>query len=212
MIFKCSSWQLGSRINFERRLINGRRLVNFSLSTQRNKKGTQQDLQTKLRDKAAPAGDKDWEVKVKQFVPVQSAAEEAAALSSVKGTPSLSKQMAASTLTPDVVENIYMPKFRLMVRREPAFAGIGAIFNAINLRFAREELKKSNRFNSTENGIKFDNAVAGLVASVAQYGGATIKGLENGGVTLSAGWLRWGQRLELAAKYGGAVVGLFSCH
>jgi hypothetical protein len=169
-----------------------------------------QDLQTKLRDKAAPAGDKDWEVKVKQFVPVQSAAEEAAALSSVKGTPSLSKQMAASTLTPDVVENIYMPKFRLMARGEPAFAGIGAIFNAINLRFAREELRKSNRFNSTENGIKFDNAVAGVVASVAQYGGATIKGFENGGVKLSAGWLRWGQHLELAAKYGGAVVGFVS--
>jgi hypothetical protein len=169
-----------------------------------------QDLETKLRDKAAPAGDKDWDVKVKQFVPVQSAADEAAALSSVKGTPSVSKKMAASTLTPDVVENIYMPKFRLMARGEPAFAGIGAIFNAINLRFAREELKKSNRFNATENGIKFDNAVAGLVASVAQYGGATIKGLRNGGVKLSAGWLRWGNRLELAAKYGGAVVGLVS--
>jgi hypothetical protein len=46
-------------------------------------------LQTKLRDKAATEGDKDWEVKVKQFVPVQSAADEAAALSSVKGTPSV---------------------------------------------------------------------------------------------------------------------------
>lgn len=169
-----------------------------------------QDLQAKLREKAAPAGDKDWEVKVKQFVPVRSAAEEAAALSSVKGTPSMSKQMAASMLTPDVVENIYMPKFRLMARGESAFSGIGAIFNAINLRLAREELKKSNRFNATENGIKFDNAVAGLVASVAQYGGATIKGLENGGAKLSAGWLRWGQRLELAGKYGGAVVGLVS--
>ena len=169
-----------------------------------------QDLQTKLRDKAAPAGDKDWEVKVKQFVPVQSAADEAAALSSVKGTPSVSKQMAAATLTPDVVENIYMPKFRLMAKGEPGFAGIGAIFNAINLRLARAELKKSNRFNETENGIKFDNAVAGLVASVAQYGGATIKGLENGGVKLSAGWLRWAHRLELAGTFGGAAVGLVS--
>ena len=169
-----------------------------------------QDLQTKLHDKAAPAGAKDYEVKVKQFVPVQSAADEAAALSSVKGTPTMSKQMAVSTLTPDVVENIYMPKFRLMARGEPGFAGIGAIFNAINLRLARAELKKSNRFNATENGIKFDNAVAGLVASVAQYGGATIKGLENGGVKLSGSWLRWGHRLELAGKYGGAVVGLVS--
>jgi len=169
-----------------------------------------QDLQTKLRDKAAPAGDKDLEVKVKQFVPVQSNAEEAAALSSVKGTRSLSQQMVASTLTPDVVENIYMPKFRLMAKGEPGFAGIGAIFNAINLHLARAELKKSNRFNETENGVKFDNAVAGLVASVAQYGGATIKGLENGGVNLSAGWLRWGHRLELAGKYGGAIVGLVS--
>ena len=169
-----------------------------------------QDLQTKLRDKAAPAGDKDLEVKVKQFVPVQSNAEEAAALYSVKGTRSLSQQMVASTLTPDVVENIYMPKFRLMAKGEPGFAGIGAIFNAINLHLARAELKKSNRFNETENGVKFDNAVAGLVASVAQYGGATIKGLENGGVNLSAGWLRWGHRLELAGKYGGAIVGLVS--
>ncbi len=167
-----------------------------------------EDVQTKLREKAAPAGEKDWEVKVKQFVPVQSAADEAADLSSVKGTPSLSKKMAASMLTPDVVENIYMPKFRLMARGEPAFAGIGAIFNAINLRFAREELRKSNRFNATENRIKFDNAVAGLTASVAQYGGAAIKGLENGGVKLSGGWLRWAHRLELAGKYGGAVVGL----
>jgi hypothetical protein len=105
---------------------------------------------------------------------------------------------------------IYMPKFRLMAKGEPEFAGIGAIFNAINLRLAREELKKSNHFNKTENTIKFDNAVAGLVASVAQHGGATIKGLENGGVKLSAGWLRWGHRLELAGRYGGAVVGLVS--
>jgi hypothetical protein len=29
-------------------------------------------------------------------------------------------------------------------------------------------------------------------------------------VKLSAGWLRWGHRLELGAKYGGAVVGLVS--
>ncbi len=169
-----------------------------------------QDLQTKLRDKAAPAGDKDWEVKVKQFVPVRSAAEEAAALSSVKGTPSISKQMAASTLTPDVVENIYMPKFRLMARGEPAFAGIGAIFNAINLRLAREELKKSNRFNATENGIKFDNAVAGLVASVAQYGGSALEQLEKGGVELSERLAKFGRFLRIVGRYGGAVVGLVS--
>jgi hypothetical protein len=169
-----------------------------------------QDLQKKLRDKATPAGDKDWEVKVKQFVPVQSAADEAAALSSVKGTPSVSKQMAASTLTPDVVENIYMPKFRLMARGEPAFAGIGAIFNAINLRFAREELRKSNRFNSTENGIKFDNAVAGLVASVAQYGGSSLEQLEKGGVALSERLAKFGRFLTVVGRYGGAVVGLVS--
>ena len=169
-----------------------------------------QDLQTQLRDKAAPAGDKDWEVKVKQFVPVQSAADEAAALSSVKETPSMSKQMAASMLTPDVVENIYMPKFRLMARGEPAFAGIGAIFNAINLRFAREELRKSNRFNSTENGIKFDNAVAGLVASVAQYGGSALEQGEKGGVELSDRLAKFGRMLRIAGRYAGAVVGLVS--
>jgi len=39
---------------------------------------------------------------------------------------------------------------------------------------------------------------------------AAIKGLDNGGVSLSAGWLRWGHRLELAGKYGGAIVGLVS--
>ena len=169
-----------------------------------------QDLQTKLRDKAAPAGDKDWEVKVKQFLPVQSAADEAAALSSVKGTRSLSKEMAASMLTPDVVENIYMRKFRLMARGEPAFAGIGAIFNAINLRLAREELRKSNRFNATENGIKFDNAVAGLVASVAQYGGSALEQLEKGGVELSERVAGFGRFLRIVGRFGGAVVGLVS--
>ncbi|CAB3675410.1 T6SS effector BTH_I2691 family protein [Trinickia soli] len=169
-----------------------------------------QDLQTKLREKAAPAGDKDWEVKVKQFVPVQSEADEAAALSSVKGTRSLSPQQAASMLTPDVVENIYMPKFRLMARGEPAFAGIGAIFNAINLRFAREELRKSNRFNSTENGIKFDNAIGGLVASVAQYGGSALEQLEKGGVELSERLAKFGRFLRIVGRFGGAVVGFVS--
>ncbi|CAN7620498.1 hypothetical protein LJR230_004518 [Trinickia sp. LjRoot230] len=167
------------------------------------------DLQTKLREKAAP-GDKDWEVKVKQFIPVQSAEQEAANLSSVKGTPSVSKQMAASMLTPDVVENIYLPKFRLMARGEPAFAGIGAIFNAINLRLAREELKKSNRFNATENAIKFDNAVAGLTASVAQYGGSALEQLEKGGVKLSERLAGFGRFLRVAGKFGGAVVGFVS--
>ena len=169
-----------------------------------------QDLQTKLHDKAAPAGAKDYEVKVKQFVPVQSAADEAAALSSVKGTPTMSKQMAVSTLTPDVVENIYMPKFRLMARGEPGFAGIGAIFNAINLRLARAELKKSNRFNATENGIKFDNAVAGLVASVAQYGGSALDQLAKGGVDLSERLAGFGRFLRIVGRYAGAVVGLVS--
>ncbi|CAN7529742.1 hypothetical protein LJR230_003632 [Trinickia sp. LjRoot230] len=168
------------------------------------------DLQTKLREKAAPAGDKDWEVKVKQFIPVQSAEQEAAALSSVKGTPSVSKQMAASMLTPDVVENIYMPKFRLMAKGEPAFAGIGAIFNAINLRLAREELRKSNRFNATENAIKFDNAVAGLVASVAQYGHAAIESFEKSGAKVGARWLKLGRIMEIVGMLGGAVVGLVS--
>jgi hypothetical protein len=169
-----------------------------------------QDLQTKLRDKAAPAGDKDLEVKVKQFVPVQSNAEEAAALSSVKGTRSLSQQMVASTLTPDVVENIYMPKFRLMAKGEPGFAGIGAIFNAINLHLARAELKKSNRFNETENGVKFDNAVAGLVASVAQYGGSALEQLEKGHVELSGRLAMFGRFLRTVGRYGGAIVGLVS--
>jgi hypothetical protein len=169
-----------------------------------------QGLQTKLRDKAATEGDKDWEVKVKQFVPVQSAADEAAALSSVKGAPSMSKKMAASTLTPDVVENIYMPKFRLMAKGERGFAGIGAIFNAINLRFAREELKKSNHFNKTENTIKFDNAAAGLIASISQYGHAAIDSIEKSGAKVGTGWLKLGRFMDLLGKFGGAVVGLIS--
>jgi hypothetical protein len=167
-----------------------------------------QDVQKGLQQKAAPAGEKDWEVKAKQFVLVQSPEKEAANLASVKSSASISSQMAAATLTPDVVEQIYMPKFRLVARGEPAFAGIGAIFNAINLRLARAELKKSNRFNETENGIKFDNAVAGLVASVAQYSGSTLEHLEKGGVALSEGLARWGARFRSIGLYGGAVVGI----
>jgi hypothetical protein len=169
-----------------------------------------QDVQKGLQQKAAPAGDKDWEVKAKQFVLVQSPEQDAANLASVKSGPSVSSQMAAATLTPDVVEKIYMPKFRLVARGEPAFAGIGAIFNAINLRLARAELKKSNRFNETENGIKFDNAVAGLAASVAQYGAATLKSLDTGGVKLSDRLLRFVPGLEFIGIYGGAIVGLIS--
>jgi hypothetical protein len=169
-----------------------------------------QDLQKGLQEKAAPQGEqKDLEVKAKQFVLVQSPATEAAALASVKAKPGFEK-MAAATLTPDVVENIYMPKFRLVAKGEPAFAGIGAIFSLINLRFAREELKKANRFNQTENYVNFDNAIGGLAASVAQYGGATFKVFKDAGVKLSEGLAKVGRFLEIAGRFGGAVVGLVS--
>lgn len=167
-----------------------------------------QDVQQRLQEKAAPAGQKDWEIKAKQFVPVEVLPDEAAAMASMKPKPNLSVKMMAATLTPDVVEKIYMPKFRLFARGEPAYAGIGAIFNAINLRFAREELKKSNRFNTTENGVKFDNACAGLVVSVAQYSSATIEQLEKGGVKLSDRLLHWGEHVEFIGRYGGLAVGL----
>jgi hypothetical protein len=167
-------------------------------------------VKNRLQEKAPPAGEKDLEVKVKQFVAVQSAEEEAAALASVKAPPNVARKMAAATLTPDVVENIYMPKFRLVAKGEPGFAGIGAIFNAINLRFAREELKKSNHFNKTENTIKFDNAAAGLVASISQYGHAAIDSIERSGARVGGGWLKLSRFLEILGKFGGAVVGLVS--
>ena len=169
-----------------------------------------QDLQKALQEKAAPAGEKDWEVKAKQFVPVETLPDEAAAMAGMKPGPGVSVKMMAATLTPDVVEKIYMPKFRLFARGEPAYAGIGAIFNAINLRFAREELKKSNHFNSTENTIKFDNAAAGLVASVSQYGHHTIESIEKSGAKIGEGWLKLGRGMEIVGKFGGAVVGLIS--
>ena len=166
------------------------------------------EVQKGLQQKAAPAGEKDLEVKAKQFVLVQSQEQEAANLTSVKAGPNVSSQMAAATLTPDVVEKIYMPKFRLVARGEPAFAGIGAIFNAINLRLARAELKKSNRFNETENDVKFGNAVGGLVASVAQYSAATLESFEKGGVKLSESLLRFGPGFQFVGQFGGAAVGL----
>ncbi|ARK80145.1 hypothetical protein BOC40_06700 [Burkholderia pseudomallei] len=169
-----------------------------------------QDVQKKLQQKAVSARDKDWEVKAKQFVPVETLPDEAAAMSDIKVGPNMSKQMAAATLTPDVVDKIYMPKFRLFARGEPAYAGIGAIFTAINLRFAREELKKSNHFNSTENTIKFDNAAAGLVASVSQYGHVSIESIEKSGAKIAEGWLKLSKILEIVGKFGGAVVGLVS--
>ena len=170
-----------------------------------------QDLQKALQRKAAPAGgEKDWEVKAKQFVPVETLPDEATAVASLKPSPGVSAKMMAATLTPDVVEKIYMPKFRLFARGEPAYAGIGAIFNAINLRFAREELKKSNHFNSTENTIKFDNAAGGLVASVSQYGHVAIESIEKSGAKIGAGWLKLGKAMEMVGKFGGAVVGLVS--
>jgi len=101
-----------------------------------------------------------------------------------------------------------MPKFRLVARGEPAFAGIGAIFNAINLRLARAELKKSNRFNETENDVKFGNAVGGLVASVAQYSAATLESFEKGGVKLSESLLRFGPGFQFVGQFSGAAVGL----
>ena len=169
-----------------------------------------QDVQKKLQQKAASTGDKDLEVKAKQFVPVETLPDEAAAMANIKVGPNMSRQMAAATLTPDVVEQIYMPKFRLFARGEPAYAGIGAIFNAINLRLARAELKKSNHFNSTENTIKFDNAAAGLVASVSQYGHVAIESIEKSGAKVAEGWLKLSRVLEMVGKFGGAVVGLVS--
>ena len=170
-----------------------------------------QDLQKALQEKAAPAGgEKDWGVKVKQFVPVETLPDEAAVMAGIKSSPGVSAKMMAATLTPDVVEKIYMPKFRLFARGEPAYAGIGAIFNAINLRFAREELKKSNHFNSTENTIKFDNAAAGLVASVSQWGHEAVESIEKSGAKIGAGWLKLSRVMEILGKFGGAVVGIVS--
>ena len=168
-----------------------------------------QDLKKQLQDKANAGGGADPQIKAKQFVPVESPATEAAALAGVKAKPGFEK-LASATLTPDVVETIYMPKFRLMTKGEPGFAGIGAIFSAINLRFAREELKKANRFNQSEAGIKFDNAIGGLVASVAQYGSAAIDTVGKAGAQLGTGWLRLERFLNVAGRYGGAVVGLVS--
>ncbi|MGV4663043.1 T6SS effector BTH_I2691 family protein, partial [Burkholderia pseudomallei] len=168
-----------------------------------------QDLKKQLQDKANAGGGADPQIKAKQFVPVESPATEAAALAGVKAKPGFEK-LAGATLTPDVVETIYMPKFRLMTKGEPGFAGIGAIFSAINLRFAREELKKANRFNQSEAGIKFNNAIGGLVASVAQYGSAAIDTFGKAGAQLGTGWLRLERFLNVAGRYGGAVVGLVS--
>ena len=131
-------------------------------------------------------------------------------MAGIKSSPGVSAKMMAATLTPDVVEKIYMPKFRLFARGEPAYAGIGAIFNAINLRFAREELKKSNHFNSTENTIKFDNAAAGLVASVSQWGHEAVESIEKSGAKIGEGWLKLSRAMEMVGKFGGAVVGLVS--
>ncbi|AFQ51626.1 hypothetical protein [Burkholderia cepacia] len=168
-----------------------------------------QDLKKQLQDKATVGGGADPEIKAKQFVPVESPVTEAAASASVKAKPGFEK-LASATLTPDVVETIYMPKFRLMAKGEPGFAGIGAIFSAINLRFAREELKKSNRFNQTEAGVKFDNAIGGLVAGVAQYGSSALEQLQKAGVKLSEGMAKVGRFLGIVARFGGAVVGLVS--
>lgn len=167
------------------------------------------ELKKQLQDKAAPARGQEPEVKAKQFVLVESPATEAATLAGVKAKPGFEK-LASATLTPEVVETIYMPKFRLMAKGEPGFAGIGAIFSAINLRFAREELKKANRFNQTEAGIKFDNAVGGLVAGVAQYGSSALEQLGKAGVKLSDGMAKVGRFLGIVARFGGAVVGLVS--
>lgn len=167
-----------------------------------------QDLQKGLLEKAAPAGAKDLEVKAKQFGPVETLPDEAAAMASIKVGPGTSAKMAAATLTPEVVEKIYMPKFRLFARGEPAFAGIGAIFSAINLRLASEALTKTNRFNDTESRVKFGNACAGLVVSVAQYSSATVEQLEQGGIKLSERLLTLGERAEFIGRYGGPVVGL----
>ncbi|MBU9126942.1 hypothetical protein KTD08_17285, partial [Burkholderia multivorans] len=168
-----------------------------------------QDLKKRLQDKAAANGAADPQIKAKQFVPVESFAAETAALANVKAKPGFEK-LASATLTPDVVETIYMPKFRLMTKGEPGYAGIGAIFSAVNLRFAREELKKANRFNETEASIKLDNAIGGLVASVAQYGSATIGAFEKSGVQLRPSWRGLASFLDVAARFGGAAVGLVS--
>ncbi|MBU9375858.1 hypothetical protein KTE28_16130 [Burkholderia multivorans] len=167
------------------------------------------DLKKQLQDKAAVGRGAEPEIKARQFVPVESPAAEAAALANVKARPGFEK-FAGATLTPDVVETIYMPKFRLMTKGEPGFAGIGAIFSAINLRFAREELKKANRFNQTEAGIKFDNAVGGLVAGVAQYGSAALEQMEKAGVKLSESVAKVGRFLAIVGRFGGAIVGLVS--
>ncbi|MBU9542109.1 hypothetical protein LGM48_00685 [Burkholderia multivorans] len=168
-----------------------------------------QNLKKQFQDKANAGGGAVPQVKVKQFVPVENPSKEAAMLASVKANAGFEK-LASATLTPDVVETIYMPKFRLMTKGEPGFAGIGAIFSAVNLRFAREELSKANRFNQTEASIKFDNAVGGLVAGVAQYGSAAIDAFSKTGVRLGTGWLRLERFLNVAGKYGGATVGLVS--
>ncbi|WP_118181973.1 T6SS effector BTH_I2691 family protein [Paraburkholderia phosphatilytica] len=168
-----------------------------------------QDLNKDAQAKAASAGDADLEVKVRQFVVVESPATEAAALAGVAAKPGFQK-IASVTLTPDVVEKIYLPKFRLLAKGEPGFNGIGAIFNIVNLHFARNELLKSNHFNSTENRIKLDNAWGGLASSVAQYGSATIEAIEKSGAKIGAGWLRIGRYLDILGKAAGAVVGLVS--
>jgi hypothetical protein len=71
-------------------------------------------------------------------------------------------------------------------------------------------LKKANRFNQTENYVNFDNAIGGLAASVAQYGGAAFKVFEDAGIKLSEGLAKFGRLLEIAGRFGGAVVGLVS--
>ncbi|RQH05803.1 T6SS effector BTH_I2691 family protein [Paraburkholderia dinghuensis] len=169
-----------------------------------------EDLKKQLQKQAASAGvESDMAVKARQFVLVESPATEAAVLAGVKAKPGFEK-LASVTLTPEVVETVYIPKFRLVAKGEPGFAGIGAIFSAINLRFAREELKKSNRFNQTENGVVFDNAVGGLVASVAQYGSAALEQLEKGSVELSEGLRKFGRFLGIVGRFGGALVGFVS--
>jgi hypothetical protein len=71
-------------------------------------------------------------------------------------------------------------------------------------------LKKSNHFNKTENTIKFDNAAAGLIASISQYGHAAIDSIEKSGAKVGTGWLKLGRFMDLLGKFGGAVVGLIS--
>jgi hypothetical protein len=168
-----------------------------------------QDLSKGMQGKAASGGDADLEVKARQFVVVQDPTTEAATLATVVSKPGFEK-MAAATLTPDVVEKVYMPKFRLLAKGEPGYSGIGAIFNAANLYFARKELLKSNHFNSTENRIKFDNAGGGLVASIAQYGAATIEAIEKSGAKIGEGWLRLGRFMGTVGRAAGAIVGLIS--